>query len=702
MAEKTKIILADINKSSLLSVMDTLTSNAYIVEQADSGHEIIEKIRSLRYDLAIVATDVSDIDGYRICRLVKESDRTRHIPVILLATYIDQAIRTEAMESGADELIAKPVNRAELLTRVFTLLRIKTLHDRLERLIAEKEEEKKQLTRRTHELRILSDIARIVISVKDSQKVLREIINNIVFAFQVEAAALFTLHDDRWEMDVASDRCEGNSGTRPAPDLISLLEDVRKMEKTVTLDDSNTDSALLMALSESLNMKIQKSLCSPVFMRGKVIGVLMIFNKKEGMVFEPFDISLLMTITCQIALAIENIQLFYKLSDFNKTLQTQISDATKALVELKNFNESILQSISSGIVTVDFSGTILFANKTCEDILGYSVSELTGKKLADIIGEPAMRMWLRPTLDIEGYPGNAETEIISHRQEKIFIGFTTTLRIDSEGKSAGFIVSFRDISQIKEMHDTIMRMDRLVSLGLLTSGIAHEIRNPLAGIKTMAQALEKEFKSDDQRVEYVQRILKQINRLNDLLKAFFTYAKPGRPEKKHHDLRAIVKDVRALVRQRCENDRIEFIEKYHDNLPSVFADGNQLEQVLINLVINALDAMGAGGKLTIEACRSCKPLLAKQNPNSALIEIRVTDTGPGIPKENLKSIFDPFFTTKPNGVGLGLSIVFRIVHEHGGEVLVESNPGEGTTFIIAMPQEEAMLKKAAGSAPVFA
>ncbi len=687
MAEIIKIIIADINQASVVSLKDLLTANGYSVEQADNGHEIIEKIRSLRYDLAIVSADVADIDGYRICRLVKESERTRHIPIILMASYGDQSTRTEAMESGADEFMLKPINRAELLTRVYTLLNIKSLHDKLEQLIAEKEEEKKQLTRRTHELRILSDIARIVISIKDSQKALNEILNNIVYAFHVEAAALFNLRDDRWFLDITSDQCRKTPYPDFSPRMIALLEDVRKMEKTFILDESNADLQILESLSTQLGFTVHKALCSPVFIRGKVIGIIMIFNKKEGMIFEPIDISLLMTITGQIALAIENIQLFDKLSGFNKYLQEQITESTKALLDLKNFNESILQNISSGIITVDLSGKIIFANKAAEEILGVTHDELANRSLSDLFGDKASHVMIVTTRSEEAAKGD-EIQLTIGDHKEIFLGYTTSVRFGSDEKPAGYIISFRDITHIKQMRDTIQRMDRLVSLGLLTGGIAHEIRNPLAGIKTLAQALEREIPLDDLKIEYIRRIIKQINRLNELLKAFFTYAKPGRPERQFQNLPSIIGEVKVLVKQRAHNDQIIFEENYDPGLPPLYVDGNQMEQVFLNLLINAMDAIGKNGKLSISAKPLRRAIPSRFMRDEDIVEVRISDTGAGIRPEDLRSIFDPFFTTKPNGVGLGLSIVYRIIHEHGGEINVESEPGKGTTFIIDLPLED--------------
>jgi signal transduction histidine kinase len=261
----------------------------------------------------------------------------------------------------------------------------------------------------------------------------------------------------------------------------------------------------------------------------------------------------------------------------------------------------------------------------------------------------------------------------------------------------GTIISFRDISEIKRLQVEMIRMDRLASLGVLASGIAHEIRNPLAGIKTMAQTLEEEMAPGDSRQEYLSRIIRQVNRLDELLKAFFSYARPRPPIKKWHDLPDIVHEVTMLLNKRISSTNVVLEEKYAKNLPQIFVDLNQIQQIFINLILNALDAMPKGGTLTLtaEPVRTALKAVDRRRKNfrrklqeTLYVKVSVQDTGSGIPAEHLDAIFDPFFTTKSQGTGLGLSIVYRILEEHGGEIQVSSKVGKGTTFTLLLPAEE--------------
>jgi signal transduction histidine kinase len=227
---------------------------------------------------------------------------------------------------------------------------------------------------------------------------------------------------------------------------------------------------------------------------------------------------------------------------------------------------------------------------------------------------------------------------------------------------------------------------------VLASGIAHEIRNPLAGIKAMAQTLEEQLEEDSARVEYVQRIVRQVNRLDELLKSFFSYAKPQRPNPVQCRIPDIVHEVLPLFQRKIKENHIEVEEIYSDDLKEIFVDFHQIEQVIFNLVINAIDAMGKGGKLTIKGHlpEETQVLIDRRQRIPKLFsdvynQIIISDTGSGMDSTTLNNMYNPFYTTKSNGTGLGLSIVYQIILEHGGQITVDSEPGRGTKFKILLP-----------------
>jgi PAS domain S-box-containing protein len=361
-----------------------------------------------------------------------------------------------------------------------------------------------------------------------------------------------------------------------------------------------------------------------------------------------------------------------------------IEQLTQSLEDVKNFTESIIQSIGSGIIITEMNDTITYINRAGERMLGYSKKELVGKPF-NTFGLREKQSVIPSFLN---NPDDLDTRKEGWMRKKDHtefpVGFTINNHVSVRGERIGKIVVFRDLTNVYKIQEEILRMDRLVSLGKLASGIAHELRNPLAGIKTTAQALGEEMSEDDSRREYLNRITKEIDRLNDLLKTFFSFAKPQNLNLVHYYIKDIINEIIPFLIKEIADKGIRFIETYHPQLPKIQVDKTQMHQVFLNLFLNAIQAMPTGGELKIEA----NPILStsaegfKQN----FIKVVISDTGRGIPPHIVHKIFDPFFTTKPKGVGLGLSITYQIIKKHGGTIKVESQWEKGTSFIINLPE----------------
>jgi PAS domain S-box-containing protein len=357
---------------------------------------------------------------------------------------------------------------------------------------------------------------------------------------------------------------------------------------------------------------------------------------------------------------------------------------TQELEDVKNFTESIIQSIGSGIIITEMDDTITYINRAGEKILGYSKDDLIGKSFS-IFALREKQSVVHPILN---NPDDLDTrkEGWMRRKDRMEfpVGFTINNHLSIRGEMIGKIVIFRDLTNVYKQEEEILRMDRLVSLGKLASDIAHELRNPLAGIKTTAQALGEEIPKDDPRREYLNRITKEIDRLNELLKTFFSFAKPQKLNLVHCEIKAIINEIIPFLIKEIAEKRIRFVETYHPQLPKIKVDKNQMYQVFLNLFLNAIQAMPDGGELKIEVSPviSSSPDRTKQN----FIKIAVSDTGTGIPPNIVRKIFDPFFTTKPKGIGLGLSITYQIIKKHGGTIKVESQLEKGTSIVINLPE----------------
>ncbi len=365
---------------------------------------------------------------------------------------------------------------------------------------------------------------------------------------------------------------------------------------------------------------------------------------------------------------------------------SRVDELSQEIERLRNFNESIIQSISSGLILVDIQGKITYINRATENILGYAPDEVMGQdvQIFHISENKARRKLIGIPFD---HPGDIDTrrEGTIRRKDGVDIptGFTVNNHLDVHGSKIGEIIIFRDLTSVYKMQEEILRMDRLVSLGEISSGIAHEIRNPLAGIKTTAQAMGEEMEKNDSKREYLSRITKEIDRLNELLKMFFSFAKPQKPNLDFCHIKDVVNEITPLLIKDIGDRGITFAEKYDPSLPKVKVDVNQMRQVFLNLFLNAIHAMDDGGELRIEAEPAYSNPLRRSKPD--YVQVSVSDTGRGIPSHIISKIFDPFFTTKAKGVGLGLSISYQIIKSHGGTINVESREGNGTMFFITLP-----------------
>ncbi len=354
------------------------------------------------------------------------------------------------------------------------------------------------------------------------------------------------------------------------------------------------------------------------------------------------------------------------------------------LEDVQNFMESVIQSIGSGIILNQMDDTITYINRAGERILGYTKHELVGRPF-EIFHLREKRSIVHSLLE--------HSDDLDMRKEgwmrrkdgtELPVGFTINDHVSPAGEMIGKILIFRDLTQVYKIQEEILRMDRLVSLGKLASGIAHELRNPLAGIKTTAQALGEEMSPDDSKREYLNRITKEIDRLNELLKSFFSFAKPQKLNLNACHIKDVVNEIIPFLIKEIADKGIRFSEVYHPQLPKIRVDKNQMHQVFLNLFLNAIQAMPQGGELKIQV----HPLPANGLEGGAqrLIRILISDTGKGIPANLLNRIFDPFFTTKPKGIGLGLSIAYQIIKKHEGTIQAQSEWERGTTFDIRLPE----------------
>ena len=359
----------------------------------------------------------------------------------------------------------------------------------------------------------------------------------------------------------------------------------------------------------------------------------------------------------------------------------------KELIETKNFLESIVEKAGDAISVVDLEGKVLYWNEGAERIYGYKKDEVLGKKLCDFLYSRdetlrAEEERLMEELMAQVREGKVITNVEVKRQTKegkeIITSMTISPLRDAEGKIIGASRICKDISQLKKAEERLILAERLSSLGELTAGVAHELRNPLAGLKINTQILSRKKDLPEMEKKLLSSTQEGIEKIQKIVDDMLHFARPKASHFKEEEMNEVVERSLAILQTKLKKGNISFIFEQGKGLPKVRIDIHQIQQVLINLMLNALQAMEKGGTLTVRTFL--------KDGDGVAIEVR--DTGIGIPRSHLKKIFNPFFTTKSEGTGLGLSISAKILENHGATIDVVSEEGKGSTFTILFPREK--------------
>lgn len=368
-----------------------------------------------------------------------------------------------------------------------------------------------------------------------------------------------------------------------------------------------------------------------------------------------------------------------RMVNWNRDLQEEVGLRTRELEIEKNKLENVLMCASDGIIVADEEDKIIILNPAAENIFKKSRDVLLGKNIFDCHKNPER---VRALIKGEGAIIPNMTTTFDSRQLEISVAV-----INSGGRRFGSMMVMRDITERQKlteeriaMERQLLHADKLASIGELSAGIAHEIGNPLAAIKTVIQAMDDVAPFNEEQRDYMERILKEVERLTLFLRTFSSFAYPVVSLTARCKVSQVLSDVVFLVRNEAEKHGIQLIVVDSKDSPDVAMGADQLKQVLINLCVNAIQSMPEGGNLRITSHS-----VSERNESPDSVMISVSDTGSGIPPENIDKIFDPFFTTKPGGSGLGLSIVQRLIKEYNGEIKLESQVGRGTTFKALLP-----------------
>jgi len=372
-----------------------------------------------------------------------------------------------------------------------------------------------------------------------------------------------------------------------------------------------------------------------------------------------------------------------------------LRSTTAELREMRHDTESILENMPSGLVSVNAAGTVVSLNGAAGDMLDLDREAAIGQSLQAVFdnGRRNFRNVLMNVLRGEAPPSRLEITVERPDGREVPMGISVSVLRDSNGATRGVIGVFQDLTEAQRMQRQIRRADRLAAVGELSAAIAHELRNPLASIGGSIELLQGECELSDENGRLMNLIFKESRRLKRITSEFLDFASVRETRIQRVNLGEILREVACVLRgYEWFGEGVTFDVTHAEEAEWVDVDEEQLKQVLLNLGYNALDAMAGCGRLVVEGRAGCAVRGVScdwkagglQDDRKDLV-LKVTDSGCGIPRRDRDKVFEPFYSSKPKGVGLGLSIVSRIVEDHGGRIQIESEVGQGTCVTIVLP-----------------
>ena len=406
-----------------------------------------------------------------------------------------------------------------------------------------------------------------------------------------------------------------------------------------------------------------------IFAREQLAGLMLLGPRLSGRIYGSVEQEALQALCGQLAVAVENAELF-----------TEVQNA-------KIYNETLLENLTTGVIaagtderiTVFNNETVQLTELNAREIINHSIDKLP----------PALRDALRTTLRTGESQENNEI-LLDAGDQGVIVRASTSIFRGEDRQVLGALMVLTDLTPLKRLELLIRRSDRLASLGTLSAGMAHEIKNPLVSIKTFAQLLPQRYQDSDFREAFSKLIGHEIERIDSLVNQLLRFARPAKPDLKPTHVHEVLEKSLQLIGHRLYDHDIKLARFLEANVDTISADADQLEQVFLNFFINAMEAMKHGGELSVSTQTHTgeewvAPIAHGNGEAREVLHITIRDTGEGIQSEHIQHLFDPFFTTKDYGTGLGLSVVHAIIQEHGGQIEVESELEKGTAFHILLP-----------------
>jgi two-component system, NtrC family, sensor kinase len=638
----------------------------YRVVTATEASSALRVLKGVRCDLVALDLEMPGVDGLALCRLLRSQPQTGKLPIIALSDSDDEAHKVQAFTAGADDYITKPSTPGELLSRV-------SLHVRTS-------QREWALIGSNRELRFLSDIGRGLLRALEPEQLVRRVAGATYDATDASlCAAYVTVGRDKHAVCVF-DR-EGSAEDPSLLDRRALQEWLRSTESTGSHLEVEKSAFFLQDDSHSVEY------IAPFRFAGRSKGALIVaFDRREDC-SEP-ERRLIDAAAQQTSLAAHICSLYQAARDTSFSLAKEVERRTAETEAQKRFIEAIIDSLPLSLYAVDREYRVVAWNRNRElgelgiprgSVLGKNVFNVLTRQPRDVLQTEFSRVFESGEIErIEQETTTTKGEVRHWLISKI------PMWADTSGQVSHIITVGEEVTDRVEANRAVARAEKLAAVGRLAAGVVHEINNPLATISACAESLEARVNEgafdgspelNDLR-EYLGLIRSEAFRCKSITMGLLDFSRTRASDHVTIDLADVIGSAERLLSHQKRNTAVEFHLEIAFDLNPVSGDPGQLQQAVIALATNAIDAMPFGGSLTIKGRNEAEKVI-----------VEIVDTGVGIPAENLPKIFEPFFTTKEvgHGTGLGLAVCYGILTDHDGTLDVQSTVGTGTTFTITLP-----------------
>jgi PAS domain S-box-containing protein len=670
---------------------EMLRAAGFEVSEAATGADGLRLARG-HPDLVVMDVHLPDMDGYEVCRQLKGHPETAAIPVLYLSgTFREIEDRVRGLEMGGDGYLTKPVGAAELVATVRALLRMRQ---------AEAGFHEAEVRRRAAET--LVAIARTLAQSLDPREVAQGIVDAVRELLGAAASTLYRLEPSGHLVSVALSGDVGPRGDEPLvmPPGTGVSGLAVRDRAPVVTSDALSDPRIVLTRDTRRRAEqaplLRAVLAVPLIARGVVIGALAV-GDRAGRRFADEETRLAQTFADQAALALENARLYEEAERRRRELEV----SEERYREMQQTLRAVIDAMPVMINAKDRECRYLFMNRFQAALYGVTEDEAVGKTAGELLdpgyGRHTEALDRRVLETGTALPHYEEDYADAHGVRHTWLTTKVPLR-DGLGHVKGVATIALDLTDRKQLEAQLRQAQKMEAIGRLAGGVAHDFNNLLTVITGRSQILLARLGAEDPARRQIDLILKTAEQAAALTRQLLAFSRKQVLQPKVLDPNRIVSRMKKMLR-RLIGEHIELVTETRPGLGHVRADPGQLEQVMLNLVVNARDAMPEGGRLTVEtADAELDDAFCRQHPGARAgphVMLAVSDTGVGIDGETQAHLFEPFFTTKGvgKGTGLGLATVYGIVKQSGGYVAVTSAPGHGARFEIYLPRVDEPLSQ---------